>query len=885
MTTPEHRRLRACKEEHVPWRRWGPYLSERQWGTVREDYSEHGNAWEAFSFHDARSRAYRWGEDGIAGISDENQKLCFSVALWNGKDPFIKERLFGLTGNQGNHGEDVKEYYYYLDNLPTHANMKMLYKYPQNAFPYQRLYEENARRGRREPEFELISTGAFDNDEYFDVFVEYAKAGPDDIVIEIRAENRSQRAHALHLLPTIWFRNEWTWRPQAACPDLSLVSRDGVPTVLAHHPELGRYHLSCEGAVEVLFTENNTNNERLFGVPNATTFVKDGIDEYVVHGAATVNPEQTGTKAAAHYVGDVPAGASWTIRLRLSRDDGTVPAGSLATIVAERRAEADAFYAAVNPYPISDDLRAIQRQAFAGLLWTKQFYYFDVHEWLTGDPLTPKPPERRWDGRNREWVHLNSADILSMPDKWEYPWFAAWDLAFHVIPFALIDPEFAKAQLLLLTREWFMHPNGQIPAYEWAFGDVNPPVHAWAALRVYQIEKKATGVGDRFFLERVFQKLLLNFTWWVNRKDAEGNNVFQGGFLGLDNIGVFDRSAKLPTGGHLNQSDGTSWMAVYSLNLFAIALELARENPVYEEIAVKFFQHFMHIAGAMNKLGEYGHGLWDEEDGFYYDVLKLDSGPKIPIKVRSLVGLLPLLAVQAVEPEDLERFPELRRSLEWFTSHRADLRDSVAVMDAEGVASRRLFAIVGRERLVRILSKMLDEHRFLSDYGIRAISQYHRDHPYVLTIEGREYRVDYEPAESTSGLFGGNSNWRGPIWMPINYLLVEALQKFHHYYGDDLKVECPTGSGKMMTLWEVASDISERLLSIFERDGGRRPVFGGEARFHDDPHFRDYLPFYEYFHGDNGAGIGASHQTGWTALVAKLVQQVAEYGEMPVIAE
>ncbi len=874
--TAEHLRLRDPATREA-WRRWGPYLSERQWGTVREDYSEHGTAWENVPHDHARSRAYRWGEDGIAGISDACQQLCFSLALWNGRDPILKERLFGLTGNQGNHGEDVKEYYYYLDNVPTHAYMKMLYKYPQNAFPYGRLVEENAKRGKLDPEFELLATGAFDNDEYFDVFVEYAKHGPDDILINITAANRSQQAHELHLLPTLWFRNEWSWKAESERPHLGAAARTDVATIVAEHPVLGRYHLYCEEATDLLFTENDTNNVRLFGSANETPYVKDGINDHVVDGAPTVNPARTGTKAAARYVREIAAGASRTIRLRLSSEEQTAPFVAFERIVAERRAEADAFYAAVNPYPISDDLRAVQRQAFAGLLWTKQYYYYDVHEWLTGDPRTSKPPEERWYGRNREWVHLNSADVLSMPDKWEYPWFASWDLAFHVIPFALIDPEFAKAQLVLLTREWFMHPNGQIPAYEWAFGDVNPPVHAWAALRVYQIEKKATGVGDRFFLERVFQKLLMNFTWWVNRKDAEGNNVFQGGFLGLDNIGVFDRSAELPTGGHLNQSDGTSWMAVYSLNLFAIALELARENRVYEEIAIKFFQHFLHIAGAMNKLGEYGHGLWDEEDGFYYDVLKLDSGPKIPIKVRSLVGLLPLLAVQAIEPEDLERFPEFRRSLEWFVEHRPDLRDSVALMEAEGVGARRLLSIVSRERLVRVLEKMLDESRFFSPYGIRAISRYHRDRPYVLTIEGREYRVDYEPAESSSGLFGGNSNWRGPVWFPINYLLVEALQKYHHYYGDELKVECPTGSGNMMTLWEVASELSHRLLDIFRNDDGRRAVFGGEQRFQTDPHFKDYILFYEYFHGDNGAGIGAGHQTGWTALVAKLVQQCAEY--------
>jgi hypothetical protein len=875
--TAEQRRLLELKQQRVPWQRWGPYLSERQWGTVREDYTPYGNAWEALPFDHARSRAYRWGEDGIAGISDADQQLCFAVTLWNGKDDILKERLFGLTGNQGNHGEDVKEYYYYLDNVPTHAYMKALYKYPQRAFPYRWLVEENARRSRRESEFELIATGAFDGDEYFDVFVEYAKAGPDDVLIEITAVNRSGAPHALHLLPTLWFRNVWSWKPVSERPRLSVDADACVPAVLAEHPELGRYRLYCDGAPDLLFTENNTNQERLFGVPNESAFVKDGINDYIVHGAPTVNPAQVGTKAAAHYVCEVPAGASRTIRLRLSSAAPTDSFATFDTSLEQRRAEADEFYAAVNPYPISDDLRAVQRQAFAGLLWTKQYYYYDVHQWLAGDPLPPRPPEERWNGRNREWQHLNNADIISMPDKWEYPWFAAWDLAFHVVPLALIDPEFAKHQLVLLTREWFMHPNGQIPAYEWAFGDVNPPVHAWAALRVYQIEKKATGNGDRAFLERVFQKLLLNFTWWVNRKDAEGNNVFQGGFLGLDNIGIFDRSAQLPTGGHLNQSDGTSWMAVYALNMLAIAIELARENRVYEDIAAKFFEHFMFIAGAMNNLGGRGQGLWDEEDGFYYDVLKLDSGQQIPIKLRSLVGLLPLLAVHSIEPEDLERLPEFKRGFEWFIANRPDLRANVACMDAEGLGARRLLAIVNRERLVRILEKMLDEQRFFSPYGIRALSKFHGEQPLALTIDGRTYRVDYEPAESSNGLFGGNSNWRGPIWFPINYLLVEALQKFHVYYGDGLQVECPAGSGRMMSLWEVASELSHRLLEIFRDDGGRRAVFGGEERFQTDPHFRNYLLFYEYFHGDNGAGIGASHQTGWTALVAKLIQQCAEY--------
>ncbi|HMD03256.1 MAG TPA: hypothetical protein VKG44_09865, partial [Candidatus Baltobacteraceae bacterium] len=760
---------------------------------------------------------------------------------------------------------------------PTHAYMKALYKYPHHAFPYKQLVEENARRGKRDSEFELVSTGIFDDDAYFDVQIEYAKATPDDVCVRITATNRGNMPHVLHLLPTLWFRNEWSWYPTPSRPRLSVENNGEVATVLAEHSKLDRYRLYCDGLPDLFFTENDTNTLRLFGVPSETPYVKDGINDFVVNGHPAVNPARTGTKAAAHYIREVGAGESWTVRLRLTNTELAEPFGSFDALFDGRRKEADEFYEAVNPYPISDDMRNVQRQAFAGLLWSKQYYNYVVDDWLKGDPLTPPPPSERLKGRNREWLHLYTSDILSMPDKWEYPWFAAWDLAFHVIPLALIDPEFAKRQLVLITREWYMHPNGQIPAYEWAFGDVNPPVHAWSALRVYQIEKKMTGRADRDFLERVFQKLLLNFTWWVNRKDTEGNNVFQGGFLGLDNIGVFDRSAQLPTGGHLNQSDGTSWMAVYSLNMLAIALELARDNPVYEDIASKFFEHFLYIADAMNNIGGRGQGLWDEEDGFYYDVLKLDDGPQLPIKIRSLVGLLPLLAVQALELEDLKEFPAFKRRLEWFIENRPDLRQNVACMQTEGVGERRLLAIVGRDRLVRILEKMLDEARFFSPHGIRAISRFHQDHPYVLNLGGNGYRVDYEPAESSSGLFGGNSNWRGPIWFPINYLLIEALQKFHHYYGDDLKVECPTGSGNMVTLWDVASELSHRLLDIFRDDGERRPVYGGTEKFQRDPEFKNYLLFYEYFHGDNGAGIGASHQTGWTGLVAKLIQQCAEY--------
>ncbi|UBF30721.1 glucosidase (plasmid) [Kovacikia minuta CCNUW1] len=897
--TQEEIRLEAALNHTAHWRRWGPYLSDRQWGTVREDYSPYGSAWDYFTHDQARSRTYRWGEDGLLGISDNHQRLCFAIALWNGEDPILKERLFGLTGNEGNHGEDVKEYYFYLDNTPTHSYMKALYKYPHRAFPYAQLVEENRRRNRHEPEFELLDTGVFDENRYFDVFVEYAKRSAEDILIQITVTNRGPQAKTLHLLPTLWFRNTWSWNGDRRQPTLERIhSEHDEPIIHAFHPTLGNRWLYAQGNAEVLFTNNETNQERVFNLPNTSPYVKDGIHEYVVHGLKdAVNPNQVGTKTSIHYPLTIEPGETKTIQLRLTDipptefgldtqvdrspskiESQTSPFHTFEETFATRQQEADEFYQRITPFPLSQDMCNVQRQAFAGMLWCKQYYHYVIEDWLKGDVATPKPPSERKRGRNRDWFHLYTDDILSMCDKWEYPWFAAWDLAFHCITFAMIDPDFAKYQLDVLTREWYMHPNGQIPAYEWAFGDVNPPVHAWATWRVYKIEQKLYGKADRQFLERVFQKLMLNFTWWVNRKDAEGNNVFQGGFLGLDNIGVFDRSAALPTGGHIDQSDGTSWMGMYCLNMLAIALELAKTNPVYEDIATKFFEHYLYIADAMNHIGEMESSLWNEQDGFYYDVLHLPDDRQIELKVRSMVGLIPLFAVETLEPETLQQLPNFKKRLEWFIQNRPDLRKNVACMETMGMGARRLLAIASQEKLRRILQKMLDESEFLGDYGIRAVSRYHADNPYIFYANGMECRVDYEPAESSSGLFGGNSNWRGPVWFPVNFLLVESLQKFHHYLGDEFKVECPTGSGQMLTLWEVASELSQRLTRIFLRNSaGQRPVYGGSQLFQTDPHWRDLILFYEYFHGDNGAGIGASHQTGWTGLIAKLIQQLGEY--------
>jgi len=871
--TQEETRLEQSRDRSRHWKRWGPYLSERAWGTVREDYSPYGTAWDYFPHDHARSRAYRWNEDGIAGISDRRQRICFAVALWNGRDPIVKERLFGLTGQEGNHGEDVKELYYYLDSTPTHSYMRYLYKYPQAEFPYRQLLERNREAGRSSREYELIDTGVFDDNKYFDVFIDYAKADVEDILVRIEVVNRSPTASKLDLLPTLWFRNTWSWGADARRPVLSMAEAKGQLAVRAEHPDDDNMYLYCDAAPELLFTENETSAERLFGAPNRTPYVKDGINEYLVHGrAGAVNPDRVGTKCAARYQLNIEPGRSAVVKLRLSRRSpaaGASLGADFEAIFAARKREADEFYQTIIPGDVSPDARNVMRQALGGLLWSKQFYHYVVRDWQNGDANQPSPPESRRGGRNSEWKHLYNADVLSMPDKWEYPWYASWDLAFHCIPLAIVDAEFAKEQLLLLLREWYMHPNGQIPAYEWAFGDVNPPVLAWAAWRVYKIDKKRRGVGDRKFLCRVFHKLMLNFTWWVNRKDAEGRNVFQGGFLGLDNIGVFDRSAPLPSGGHIEQSDGTSWMAMYCLNMLSIALELACQDDSYEDVASKFWEHFVCIAHAMNTLG-----LWHEEDGFYYDVLHLPDNREMPLKVRSMVGLIPLYAVETFEAERIGRFPAFSRRLDWFIDNRPDLTAGVACMRMPGVEGRRLFSILDPAKLRRVLQRMLDETEFLSPYGIRSVSQKHRADPYTLQLDGMSYQVKYEPAESSTGLFGGNSNWRGPIWFPVNFLLIESLQKFHHYLGDEFKVEFPTGSGHQLTLSDVATELSRRLTRMFLRDAsGRRPIFGNQDKLQNDPHFSDLILFHEYFNGDDGSGVGASHQTGWTALVAKLIQQ------------
>jgi hypothetical protein len=876
-----HEQLRlsesAARKKH--WKRWGPYLSERSWGTVREDYSPHGNAWEYFPHDHARSRAYRWNEDGLAGICDRHQFICFALALWNEHDPILKERLFGLTGSEGNHGEDVKEHYFYLDSTPTHSYMKYLYKYPQCEFPYARLLEENRHRGKDQPEFELLDTGVFDDGRYFDIFVEYAKADVEDILIKITLTNRGPEPANIRVLPTIWFRNTWSWGNADARPELHQSASGANPVIELNHNQLGKCWLHCEGSPEIFFTENETNYQRLFGVQGRTAYAKDAINEYIVNGATNkVNPERKGTKAAAHYALTMGPAEQKIIRLRLRPFETNKNSFSdFEEILAQRQCEADEFYATIIPQDLSTDAQNVMRQSFAGMLWSKQFYHYVVRDWLQGDSGNPPPPPERKKGRNREWTHLYNSDVISMPDKWEYPWYAAWDLAFHCIPLALVDPDFAKEQLTLMLREWYMHPNGQIPAYEWAFSDVNPPVHAWAAWRVYKIDKKRSGTGDREFLKRVFHKLMLNFTWWVNRKDAEGRNIFQGGFLGLDNIGVFDRSAPLPTGGYIEQSDGTSWMAMYTLNLLAMAMELATEESCYEDVASKFWEHFVYIAHAMGHRGRDSMGLWNDEDGFFYDVLRLPNGSQFPMKIRSMVGLIPLFAVETLEPELLDKLPSFRRRLEWFIDNRPDLTHHLACMRTAGASARRLLSIANQQQLRSILRYMLDEREFLSPYGIRALSRFHRENPYTLRVNGTEHRVDYQPGESSTGLFGGNSNWRGPIWFPVNFLLIESLQKFHHYFGESFTVEFPTGSGKMITLWEVAAELSRRLTSIFSRDDdGRRPLFGNSNKFQSDPHWRDLILFHEYFHGDSGAGLGASHQTGWTGLVTKLMQQSGE---------
>ena len=864
----EHERLAPRLPGHECWKHWGPYLSERQWGTVREDYSAGGTAWEYFPHEHARSRAYRWGEDGIAGMSDAEQRVCLSLALWNGRDSILKERLFGLTNSQGNHGEDVKEEYFYLDATPSHSYLKTLYKYPQREFPYADLVTENAERDTAHTEYELRDTGVFAGNRYFDVFVEYAQAEPGDLLMKVTAWNRGPDAAPLHLVPQLILRNTWSWTPGAAKP---MLRADGGGVIAIEPADLGMTRLYAEGSADLLFTENESNAPKLWGL-GSPGFFKDGIHDRIVGGRQeSVNPLKVGTKAAVWRSYVVAPGACVELKIRLVRRPTDRPFDDFEPILEARRREADEYYRALQKDIASEDVRIIQRQAFAGLIWSKQFYQFDIPLWLNGDPGQTPPPEARKQGRNIEWRNLTNADVLSMPDKWEYPWYASWDLAFHCIPFALIDSAFAKHQLVLLTREWYMHPNGQIPAYEWAFGDVNPPVHAWAAWRVFQIDRKHHGGhGDLEFLERVFHKLMLNFTWWVNRKDALGRNIFQGGFLGLDNIGVFDRSSRLPTGGFINQSDGTSWMAMYALNLMRIALELAQHNHVYEDIASKFFEHFLSIAEAMSSMAE--GGLWDEEDKFFYDVLNLPDDARVRLRIRSMVGLIPLFAVETLEPEMLEKLPGFRKRLEWFLEHRPHLASLVSHWQSPGRGERRLLSLLRGHRMKRLLQRMLDESEFLSDHGVRALSRAHLERPYVFRMDGNDLTVRYTPAESDTRQFGGNSNWRGPIWFPLNFLIIESLQKFHHYYGDDFKVECPTGSGRLLTIQQIAEELSHRLSRIFLKDGeGKRPVLRHTPDLQSDPFYRDLIPFYEYFDGDNGRGVGASHQTGWTALIAKLL--------------
>ena len=895
----EQLRLEQAREQKLPWKKWGPYLSERQWGTVREDYSESGDAWEYFSHDQARSRAYRWGEDGLAGISDDRQLLCFAIALWNGADPILKERLFGLTNREGNHGEDVKEYYFYLDSTPTHSYLKYLYKYPQSAYPYDELVRTNGGRGRSEPEYELLDTGVFDEDRYFDVVVEYAKAAPEDILVKITVHNRGSQPAALHLLPTLWFRNQWSWGGKVVRPQLSLASPGVVATT---HPDLGERFLYVEGADEVLFTENETNTERLVQVGNRTPYVKDGIHNYVVHGHQEgVNPEQVGTKTAAYYKLKMKGGESVTVRLRLTDQKKTGTTLSVAaegpfgtafdTVMADRRKEADEFYAAVIPPSLGPDETNVIRQALAGMLWSKQFFNYDVDRWLEEHGTALFKSKNRT-VRNAQWHHMNNADIISMPDKWEYPWYAAWDLAFHCLALTMVDSDFGKNQLDLMLQARYQHPNGQLPAYEWNFGDVNPPVHAWATMFTYRLEK-ARGRADLDWLERSFQKLLLNFTWWVNRKDRTGTNIFEGGFLGLDNIGVFDRSSPLPTGGHLEQADGTAWMALFCQNMLEIAVELAVTKPVYLDLVEKFTEHVLWITSSMLNMGA-GTGMWDEEDGFFYDVLRLPDGSAQRLKVRSLVGLLPLCAVTVYEGDLRRSHPDVEARLRRFLEARPEVRAFIHDPVLRGKGGRAMSAVLDEKRLRRVLAQMLDESEFLSPYGIRALSRYHEQHPYVFRAGGQEFRVSYLPAESDSGMFGGNSNWRGPIWMPANGLIIRALLQYHLYYGDDFKIECPTGSGKMMNLYQVAAEIGRRLSSIFLRDAkGERPVYGGTRKFQEDPHWRDHLQFYEYFHGDNGAGIGANHQTGWTGIIARIMhlfaittaEQALELGKAAAVTE
>ena len=875
--TAEHQRLADSQNRAADWKNWGPYVSERAWGTVREDYSATGEAWDFFPHDHARSRAYRWNEDGLAGVCNRFQNICLGLAVWNERDPIIKERLFGLSGPEGNHGEDVKEYYYYLDSTPTHSYMKMLYKYPQVEYPYGQLVAENRQRSKQEPEFELVDAlrQAFDQGRYFDVFIEYAKADQEDILCRITVINRGPDAAPIHVLPHIWYRNTWSWGYGRPRQELKAIGTGAIHTQSRHLGERYWYAESAGGETpELLFTENETNTERLWGSPNHSPYVKDSINDALVHGEpGRVNPAKVGSKAAAHFHTVIPAGGTYTVYTRFSNQAHTAPFAEAEAIFDQRLREADEFYAVIQDPGLTEDEKSVQRQAFAGMLWTKQFYHLSTELWLSGDPGQPPPPDQRKRGRNSDWTHLYNLDVLSMPDKWEYPWYAAWDLAFHMPVVAMVDPEWAKRQLILLLREWYMHPNGQIPAYEWAFGDVNPPVHAWSALSVYKIDRDLNGEPDTEFLESVFHKLLLNFTWWVNRKDRDGHNIFQGGFLGLDNIGVFDRSAPLPTGGHLDQADGTAWMAMYCLDLLAICLELARTKPAYEHVATKFLEHFIYIADAIYKEGGDEVGLWDEDEGFFYDVLHYPDGGFARLRVKSFVGLIPLFAVTVLDQATLDALPQFRRRMQWFLKYRPWLTANIASLRDEGMQGSHLLALVGREKLTRILRRMLDETEFLSDYGLRAISRQHLHRPFVYQMGGQAYTVQYEPGESTTGLFGGNSNWRGPIWYPVNFLLLEGLRRFHAYYGDSFQVECPTGSGVYLNLDEVADEIARRLSASLVRGAdGRRPVFGDESLFQTDPHWRDYVWFYEYFHGDNGRGVGASHQTGWTGLVAVLLQ-------------
>jgi hypothetical protein len=872
--TAEDRRLADNAMHKVFWKKWGPYLSERQWGTVREDYSEDGEAWDYFPHDHARSRVYRWGEDGLAGISDVNQNLCFAIALWNGRDPILKERLFGLTSKEGNHGEDVKELYYYLDNTPTHSYMKYLYKYPQTTFPYQDLTETNRKRSRLDSEYEILNTDAFSENRYFDVFVEYAKAGPEDILIKITVYNRSRDRAAITIIPTLWYRNTWVLGKTKKKPNVSL-SRGAAEGIMLEcvHEEMGMYYLSCEKGDRVLFTENETNADRLFGIPNVSPFVKDAFHDAVINNDfVSFSDKNNGTKCAILHRFNLAGGEAGIVKLCLRKEKSKQNLFGLEfdDVFKQRITEADEFYAQFTPDKPESDVVSVQRQAFAGLLWNKQYYNYELETWLNGDPGQPAPPETRKKGRNADWKYLFNRDVISMPDKWEYPWYASWDHAFHCVPLSMIDPDFAKKQLVLFTREWYMHPNGQFPAYEWNLSEVNPPVHAWAALKVYEIDKSRSGKGDIAFLKRMFLKLVLNFTWWVNRKDSEGKNIFQGGFLGLDNIGAFDRSRPLPGGGHIEQADGTSWMAMYALGLMDMALEIANEDDAYEDVASKFYEHFVHIAESLNQMGE--EGLWDEEDGFYYDALHMPDGSTIPLKVRSLVGLTSLLAVSIVRSDALSKMKGFNKRMVWFKNNREDLGKYTTIEDYQE-GHDVLLSLVPKKRLVRILQKMLDENEFLSPGGIRSISKFHRDNPYILRLDSMEYRVDYEPAESKTSLFGGNSNWRGPIWVPINYLFVEALVKYHRYYGGSLQIEYPTGSGNNMTLMEVAIKLSQRMTAVFMRDEkGRRLIHGEEVKYQEDPHFKDLVQFYEYYNGDTCKGLGASHQTGWTALVAEMIQ-------------